>query len=389
VSGVEGPASAVGGQVIVAPDKFKSSLTAVEAAKHIAAGLRRHTPGLDLRLAPVADGGEGTVAAAAEAGFEIVSARVCGPTGRPVDAVFARRGDEAVVELAEVSGMQRLPAGRRDPLGATSRGTGELIRAALDQGCRRIVLGVGGSASTDGGAGMLQALGARLLDGQGHALTAGGAALADLRSVVIDDLDPRLRRTTFVLASDVDNPLLGPTGAARVFARQKGADDEEVDELEAALANWAQVLTTATGRDERDAPGAGAAGGVGFAAISLLDARRRPGIDVVLDLIEFDDLLPGAALVVTGEGWLDRQSLAGKAPIGVARRAAMAGVPTVAVVGQRSVGSDLLWPLGIEAAYPLTRLEPDVEVCLRDAGRLLEQLAETVVAPAWLAPDRA
>jgi glycerate kinase len=372
------------GHVVVAPDKFKGSLTALEVAQHVASGLRRYSPELELRLRPVADGGEGTVEAVASAGFDVVPARVTGPSGDPVDAVFARRGETAVVELAEASGVQRLPTGRRDPLDATSRGTGELILAALDQGCQQIVLGVGGSASTDGGAGMLQALGVRLLDAAGRDLAPGGAALADLRSVGLDDIDPRLRRTAVVLASDVDNPLLGPTGAARVFAAQKGADGEQVERLEAALENWARLLAAALGRDVRDEAGAGAAGGVGFAALSVLQAQRRAGIDVVLDLIDFDALLRGAALVVTGEGSLDRQSLAGKAPIGVARRAAMAGVPTVALVGQRSVGSDLLWPLGIEAAYPLTGVEPDLEVCVREAGRLLERLAETVVGPAWL-----
>lgn len=367
------------GHVVVAPDKFKGSLTAVQAARHIAVGLRRSVPGLDVRIVPVADGGEGTVAALAAAGLTVQAIVVAGPTGQPVDAVFARRDDLAVIEMAEASGLRQLAGGRPEPMRASSRGTGELIGAALDAGCHEIILGLGGSACTDGGAGMLTALGARLVDVAGHELPDGGGALAEVAAVDLDGLDARLSGTTITLASDVDNPLLGPDGAARVFASQKGATDQQVDLLEAALSNWADVLSAAIGGEVRAAAGAGAAGGVGFAALSALGAERRSGIDVVLDLVGFDDHLQDAQLVITGEGSLDLQSLRGKAPVGVARRAVRAAVPTIALVGRRSLSPEMLWSSGLDAAYPLTRLEADEASCVRHAGRLLEELAASVV----------
>ncbi len=366
------------GHVVVAPDKFKGSLTAVQAAAHLDVGVRRSVTGLEVRLVPVSDGGDGMVATLAAAGFAEVDVVVAGPTGRPVEVAYARRGEIAVIEMAQASGLRRLPDGRLDPMRATSRGTGELIRAAIDAGCDEIILGLGGSAGSDGGAGMLGALGAGLLDAGGHDLPDGGGALPQLAAVVLDDFDPRLSGATITLATDVDTPLLGAAGAARQFGPQKGASQEQVDLLERGLARWADLLSAATGRDVATMPGAGAAGGVGFAALSALGAVRRAGIDVVLDLIGFDGHLAGAQLVITGEGSLDQQSLHGKAPVGVARRAVLAGVPTIALVGRRALSAELLWTSGIDAAYPLTDLEPDLDVCLRDAGRLLEELAARV-----------
>jgi glycerate 2-kinase len=375
------------GHIVVAPDKFKGSLTAPQVAAHLAAGLRRFAPGADVRLAPVADGGDGTLDAVAACGYSLETVVVTGPTGEPVEAAFARRGSTAVVELAEASGLRRLPAGRLDPMNATSRGTGELLRAALDAGCDHIVVGIGGSASTDGGAGMLQALGARLLDRSGHELGPGGAALAALQSVDLDALDPRLADVRVVLASDVDNPLLGAKGAAAVYGPQKGASPAQVAELDTALGRWAEVLAQVTGGDLSMSPSGGAAGGVGFAALAVLQAELRPGIELIMDLIEFDALLPGARLVITGEGSLDQQSLHGKAPVGVAAAAAPHSVPTIAVAGICTLSTEDLQAGGLRAAYALIDLEPDAAVCIRDAGRLLEQLAATVVAPAWLAGD--
>ena len=251
------------------------------------------------------------------AGWTAVAHRVSGPTGEPVDATFAVSGGRAVVELAEASGLALSGTSPR-PLTATTFGTGELIRAALDEGCRTIVLGVGGSATTDGGAGLLQALGARLLDDQDRELPPGGAALRQLSRVDLGGLDRRLGESTLTLASDVDNPLLGPAGAAAVFGPQKGADDGDVAVLEAGLRRWADRIASATGADLSEQPGAGAAGGTGFAALAVLGASMRPGIDVVLDEIAADRRLAGARLVVVGEGRLDEQSLRGKAPVGVA-----------------------------------------------------------------------
>jgi glycerate kinase len=362
--------------VVLAPDKFRGSLTAAEVAAAVAAGIRRVRPDARVESVPVADGGDGTVDAALAAGYDEVPVTVAGPTGEPVRSRYARRGTRAVVELADASGLARLPGGRPDPLGATSRGTGELVAAALDAGCTHVVLGLGGSASTDGGAGVLRALGARLLDAEGREVADGGAALADVARVDLGPLRERTRGLRLVVAGDVDNPLTGPHGAAAVYGPQKGADPDQVRRLDAVLGHWADVLAAAAGRDVRDEPGAGAAGGVGLAALAALGATLRPGIDLVLDLVGFRDRLAGATLVVTGEGALDEQTLRGKAPAGVAAAARAAGIPVVAVCGRSTLSPERLAAAGIGAAYPLTDLEPDLDVCVRDAARLLADAGE-------------
>ncbi|MBT2228861.1 glycerate kinase [Nonomuraea sp. NEAU-A123] len=372
--------------MLVAPDKFKGSLTAAEVAAHVSAGLG--VPAIEL---PVADGGDGTVDAVVACGFTRVSRQVTGPTGEPVQASYARRDDTAVVELAEASGLRRLP-GDHEPLTATSYGTGELVADAIRQGAKRVVLGLGGSACTDGGAGLAQALGARFLDAQGDELEYGGAALSRLDRIDITGFTD-MSGVEVVVASDVDNPLLGPHGAAAVYGPQKGATLEDVPVLERALARLAAVATRThglAGAVEHDdvprpmgvagAPGAGAAGGVGFAALAFLHAEVRPGIDYLLDLLGFGEQIKGARLVVTGEGSLDEQSLRGKAPIGVAQAAARAGVPVVAVCGRRTLSDAELQAAGIEAAYALTDLEPDPVRCMADAGALLERLAAKLAA---------
>ncbi len=363
-------------RVLVAPDKFKGTLPAAQVAAHIAAGLLGAAPGLDVVTAPVADGGDGTLDAAVAAGFERVPVRATGPTGEPVDSAIGVRDGVAVVELALASGLVLLPGDRADPLGATSYGTGELFLAALDAECHEVVLAVGGSACTDGGAGMLQALGARLLDAAGGELEPGGAALAELDRVDFTVLDRRLARIRVTLASDVDNPLLGDTGAAAVYGPQKGASGADVAVLDNALARWASLVDA----EAAGLPGAGAAGGVGFAALAVLGARRRPGIDVVLKLVGFHDLLAGTDLVITGEGSLDEQTLRGKAPAGVAAAARAAGVAVVAVCGQRELDDAQLAGAGISQAYALTDIEADVQRCLAEPGPLLEQLAARIAA---------
>ncbi|KNB53549.1 glycerate kinase [Streptomyces caatingaensis] len=358
-------------QVLIAADKFKGSLTAVEVAAHLTAGLRRAAPGVRVTALPVADGGDGTVDAAVAAGFERRTARVTGPLGEPVTAAWALRGGTAVVEMAEASGLRRLPPGRFAPLTATSFGTGELLRAALDTGVRTVVLGVGGSATTDAGAGMLVALGARLLDAAGRPLAPGGAALAALDRADLSALDPRLATTDVVLASDVDNPLTGPAGAASVYGPQKGASPADVAALDAALSHAARIL----GPAEASAPGAGAAGGVGYAALVGLGAAFRPGIEVLLEALGFDAALERADLVITGEGSLDAQTLRGKAVAGVAAAAAARGVPVTAVCGRLALPPADLRALGVSRAYALTDLQPDVTRCITEAGPLLERLA--------------
>jgi glycerate 2-kinase len=379
-------------RVIVASDKFKGTLTSEEVAAAVGFGVRRVRPDVTVDAIPVADGGDGTLAAALAAGFEFVPATASGPTGEPVRTGFARRrgsvGDRdiAVVELADVSGLVRLPGGRPAPMTATSRGTGELVAAAIDSGCTRIILGIGGSACTDGGAGLVRALGARLYDGGGENLTEGGAALAAAATLDLTALHERLAGIEVIVACDVDNPLTGPTGAAATYGPQKGADPAQIQELDTALTQWADLVavartrTGAMGPDLRHAAGAGAAGGVGFAALALLGAELRPGIELMLDLLRFHQQLPGADLVITGEGALDEQTLHGKAAVGVAAAARAAGVPVVAVCGTNRLDPDDLCQAGIVAAYALTDLEPDVRRCIADPVPLLRQLGERIAA---------
>jgi glycerate kinase len=365
-------------KIVVAPDKFKGSLPATQVAAAIAAGLHAGRPGAEVVTIPVADGGEGTVDAAVAAGYERVPVTAAGPAGDPVRASYARRGEVAVVELAGVCGLARLPGGRPAPLSASSFGAGEVLRAALEAGARRIILGVGGSASTDGGAGLLQALGARALDTSGEPVRPGGAGLREVAALDLTGLHRALYPADIILAADVDNPLTGPDGAAEVYGPQKGASPAEIAALDAGLRRWAAVVAAAVGRDWSGTPGAGAAGGVGFAALAVLGATRRPGIELVLDLAGFETALDGADLVITGEGSLDAQSLAGKTPVGVARAAARRGIAVVAVAGRSTLREAELAAAGIAAVYPLTDLEPDLERCRAEADRLLRRTGQMI-----------
>jgi glycerate kinase len=339
-------------------------------------------PGIAVSAVPVADGGEGTVdAVVAAAGFRRLRAFVSGPTGRPVPASFAVRGETAVIESAQACGLWRLPGGEPAPLTATSYGVGELIAAALDAGCTRIVLGLGGSACTDGGAGLVQALGARVMGADGTALPpgGGGAALAHVCDLDVAELAVRLKGIDVTVACDVDNPLLGPNGAAAVYGPQKGATPGDVRVLDDALAAWSVAVARAIDTDEYATyPGAGAAGGMGFAALALLGAHLRPGIELMLELADFAQRASGSALVITGEGSLDAQSLRGKAPAGVARAANGLGVPVVAVSGVCDLSTKQLRAAGFSAAYALTDLEDDVDRCIAHAGPLLELLGERI-----------
>ncbi|MGK4584268.1 glycerate kinase [Kitasatospora sp. HPMI-4] len=374
------PATPVEGHVVVAPDKFKGTLSAAEAAARIAAGIRRTVPGTEVRELPVADGGEGTLDAALAAGFARVPVRVTGPTGLPVDAAIAVRGDTAVVELAQAAGLARLPGGRTAPLTAGSRGVGQLIAEAVALGAGRIVVGLGGSACTDGGAGMVQALGARLRDAGGAELAPGGAALRGLAAVDLSPLADSLAGAEITVACDVDNPLLGPRGAAAVYGPQKGAAAEDLVVLEEGLTRWADTVTAAVGRDLREVPGAGAAGGVGFAALALLGATMRPGIELLLELLGFDEAVRGARLVVTGEGCLDAQTLHGKAPAGVAAAAARAGVRVAAVAGRLELGEEQWRGAGFVSAVALTDLAGRPGDSTARAAELAELAGERLAA---------
>jgi glycerate 2-kinase len=365
-------------KIVVAPDKFKGSLPAAQVAAAIAAGLRAELPTAEVVTIPVADGGDGTVDAAVAAGFKRVPVTVDGPTGEPVAASYARCGEVAVVELAGCCGLMRLPGGRLEPLTASSFGAGQVLAAALEAGARRIIFGVGGSASTDGGAGLLQALGARVLDTRGEPLARGGAALHEVATLDLAGLHPALRAASVILATDVVNPLIGPNGAAEVYGPQKGASPGQIRELASGLRRWAAVVAEATGTDRSQAPGAGAAGGVGFAALAVLGAERRLGIDVILDLLDFGAALDGAALVIIGEGSLDTQTLAGKAPVGVAKAATQRGIPVVAVAGRSTLTDGELARAGIAAVYTLSDLEPDPARSSAEASLLLRRVGQAV-----------
>lgn len=361
--------------VLLAPDKFKGSLDADAVVAALARGLLRVLPGLEIVRQPIADGGDGTIEALVAAGYERRTVTVSGPTGEDVTASWAHRGDTAVVELADACGLKRLD-GPLAPLDASSRGLGEVVRAALDAGVDRIVIGLGGSASTDGGTGLLVALGAVIRDAAGRDLEPTGRRLGDIASLDLAGLHPRCREVEFVVASDVDNPLLGPRGAAAVFAPQKGASPADVEFLERGLHHWSKVLAAAAGADAREVPGAGAAGGVGFAALTALSAAARSGIDLVLETVDLDRHLPHVDLVVTGEGSLDEQTLGGKAPAGVAAAARRFGVPTVAVCGRCEVDEAQWAAAGFDDVLALSSLEPDPALSMRDAAALLERLGQ-------------
>ena len=375
-------------RLVIAPDKFKGSLEAAEVAAEVAAGLAEGGLRAEVHEVPMADGGEGTVDAALSAGYRAEEVEVSGPLGDPVRATIAIDDESAtaVIEMAAASGLGVLPTGddgvvRRDALAASSRGTGELIVAALDAGCRRIVLGVGGSATTDGGAGMLAALGVRLLGPGGHPVPDGGGGLTELVTVEIGDLDPRIFGVDLILAADVTNPLIGETGAAAIFGPQKGASPADVAVLNDNLATLVEAVGAALGelaRSAADEPGAGAAGGVGYAAL-VLGATRRPGIDVVMELVGLDAIVDGADVVITGEGSLDVQSLGGKTPVGVARLARQHRVPTVlAVCGRTTLGEPERRDAGFDRVWALTDIESDVGRCMSEAGPLLRRLGTLI-----------
>ena len=369
----------MGGHVVIAPDKFKGSVTAAQAAHAMGLGLQRGDPTLTTVQCPVADGGDGTLGTVLAAGFERIPVYAKGPTGQVVQTAYARSGKTAVVEMAEICGLQRLPGGVPAPMTASSHGLGKVVAQALDHGCRDIIIGVGGSASTDGGAGFLTALGATVRDHNGARLDPSGTPVGNAAHLDLTAMHPDIACATFTLAVDVDNPLYGPLGAACVYAPQKGANPEQVHELDHALRRWADVVEHETKTDYRTAAGAGAAGGVGFVALAVLGARMQPGIDVILDRIGLDRHLRGACAVVTGEGSLDHQSLRGKAAVGVCRRASAHGVPTFAVVGVSALAPAEAHAAGFAGVYALSDLESDRERSMNRAAELLtaatEQLA--------------
>lgn len=368
-------------KIVIAPDSFKDSLSAAEVADAIALGLEEVFPDAELVKCPMADGGEGTIDAilSAVAG-ELRSARVTGPLGEPVTARWGwlPQARTAIIEMAEASGLQLVVPERRNACTSSTEGTGELIIEALNAGARKILLTIGGSATNDGGTGMLRALGARFMDSDGNPLPAGGLALSGLAKIDIQALDPRLSEVHVQVAADVDNPLCGPHGASFTFARQKGADNEQIQRLDEALAHYANLCAALLGQDVRNVPGVGAAGGIGFAAKAFFLAAFRPGVEVVADLIELAIRLQGADLVITGEGRFDAQTLRGKTPLGVARIAAQTRVPVIVLAGTLGEGYEQLYIQGIDAAFALTSGPMTLEEACRHAPRLLKERARDI-----------
>ncbi|MGY4691249.1 glycerate kinase [Salibacterium sp. K-3] len=372
-------------KVVIAPDSFKESMTAMQAAEAVERGIRQvYGDRIETERIPMADGGEGTTRSMADAlQGKMIEKDVTGPAGNPVRAEFAVLGDgqTAVIEMAEASGIALVPKEKRNPLTATSYGTGELIKAALDEGVGKIILGIGGSATNDGGAGMFQALGGQLLDASGRALSEGGAALSDLSRIDLSGLDSRLAHTDIRTACDVTNPLTGANGASAVYGPQKGADREMIDVLDKALAHYASIIEAQLGIHVESLPGAGAAGGMGAGLKAFMNAVLEPGIDIVLNETRFAERMQDADLVITGEGKLDHQTVFGKTPVGVAEAArAVKKVPVLAFCGQLGEGYEAVFSRGITAAFSLMPGPGTVEAAMKNGETYIEHLARNTAA---------
>lgn len=361
-------------KVVIAPQSFKGSISALDAARAMEQGVKRVFPDTETVLAPVADGGDGTLETLVEATEgDIRSATVTGPIGEPVEAEWGALGDgeTAMIEMARTSGLALLSLDERDPLRATTYGLGEIIREALDAGFRSFIVGIGGSATNDGGAGMAQALGVRLLDESGNDLPPGGAALASLRKIDASGLDARAAASQFSVACDVSNPLTGPEGESAVYGPQKGATPELVEQLDGALGNFAEVVERDIGRSIDDVPGSGAAGGLGGGMMAFLDGSLRAGVDIVLDQVGLNEQLEGADLVITGEGQLDFQTVYHKAPIGVAWRAKERGIPVIAISGSLGQGFEDVHPEGIDAVASIVCAPMSLDEASTRSGELI------------------
>lgn len=367
---------------LCAPDSFKESLTAMEAARAMAQGIENADHDAEVRCLPMADGGEGTARALVDAtGGSMRAVPVHDPLGRPVEGHFGLLADgtTAVVETAEASGLALLEAKERNPLIASSYGTGELMLAAVRSGAKRIIVGLGGSATNDAGAGLLQALGVRLLDKNGNDLAHGGAALANLTTIDISTMDPALKNVAITAACDVTNPLTGPTGASAVFGPQKGASKDDVATLDVALAHFAQVIDSQLGVAVNDVPGAGAAGGIGAALKGFLNAEFRPGIAIVIEQSGLDAAAQWADVVFTGEGSIDFQTKFGKTPAGVAETAKRHGKPVIAVAGHIGTGIDELHEVGIDAVFGIAPGAASLSELLADAAANVTRTTEQIV----------
>lgn len=379
-------------KIVIAPDSFKESLSAMEVANEIESGFKMVLPDAEYIKVPVADGGEGTVQSMVDAtqGF-IIELEVIGPLGNHVTAHYGILGDHggtdgdnkvktAIIEMAAASGLHHVPANKRDPLNTTSYGTGELICDALNRGIKRILIGLGGSATNDGGAGMAQALGIQLLDHEGKSLSVGGSSLAKLARIELQDAHPLIVECEFEIACDVDNPLCGDKGASAIFGPQKGATPEMVSILNNALSHYADVIAQTGIQDRRHQAGAGAAGGMGLGTMAFLNAKLRPGIDIVMETVKLSEKLIGADLVITGEGRLDSQTLHGKTPMGVTRLAKAQHIAVIAIAGCVSDDANVLLEHGIDAMFSITPRSLPLEEVLANAKHNLFTTSQNIAA---------
>ncbi|MDT7094532.1 glycerate kinase [Citrobacter amalonaticus] len=370
-------------KIVIAPDSYKESLSALEVANAIEQGFREIWPDADYVKLPVADGGEGTVEAmvAATAG-RIVDVDVTGPLGKTVTAFFGLSGDErtAFIEMAAASGLEQVPVALRDPLKTTSWGTGELIRHALDAGVDHIIIGLGGSATNDGGAGMVQALGAKLLDARQNEIGRGGAALDALTRIDISQLDPRLAACRIEVACDVTNPLTGKEGASAVFGPQKGATVETIDRLDTALVHYAQIIARDLEVDVLELAGGGAAGGMGAALYAFCGAQLRRGIEIVTDALQLDACVADADLVVTGEGRMDSQTIHGKVPVGVAKVAKRYHKPVIGIAGSLTADVGIVHEHGLDAVFSVIYTICTLDDALKNAAENVRMTARNVAA---------
>jgi glycerate kinase len=370
-------------KIVIAPDSFKESLSALEVANAVEKGFREVFPEAEYVKVPMADGGEGTVQSLVDAtGGCIVETEVTGPLGERVSAFFGMLGDgkTAAIEMAAASGLHLVPREKRNPLVTTTRGTGELILAALDEGAEHIIIGIGGSATNDGGAGMIQALGGRLLDRYGQEIGPGGGSLSELADVDLSGLDERLKRVKIEVACDVDNPLTGPKGASAIFGPQKGASPEMVAVLDQNLQHYATVIERVLGKQVKDIPGAGAAGGLGAGLLAFLNAELKRGVDIILETVKFAEKIQGAALVITGEGRIDGQTIFGKTPVGVAKTAKRYGIPVIAIAGSVSDDSDVVLNHGIDALYSIVPGIISLEKAIENAEYYIKKVARNIAA---------
>jgi glycerate 2-kinase len=370
-------------KIVIAPDSFKESMTAAEVCAAVEAGFQKVIGDAEYVHVPVGDGGEGTVQSVVDAtDGQIVEVTATGPLGEKVDAFYGLTGDgkTAVIEMAAASGIHLVPREQRNPLVTTTRGTGELILDALDKKVERIVLGLGGSATNDGGAGMASALGVKFLDVNGEKLRPGGEALGELLTIDTSDIDSRLKSVKVDVACDVTNPLTGPLGASAVFGPQKGATPEMVGVLDASLKRYAEVVERNLGLQVDELPGAGAAGGLGAGVVAFLDGKLQSGIDLVLDVIAFEEAVRDADLVITGEGRIDSQTVHGKAPVGVAKRAkaAEADVPVVAIAGSLGPDYEAVFEHGINAVFSVVNGVVTLEEALENGSVNVEKTAENI-----------